>query len=141
VKLQPVSNQLRWGMNGNTPWTRDRLGQRGGKWFVINGDGSEVEYDQERDAREHVDNEHQPRGFVIISRDGEANSWMDRPYEDASSDHHATLGALWWWSVRGFFGMVKHDDPPDAIGIAHSAPRISVVTKVIKPGRRASLRS
>jgi len=132
VKLQPVSNQLRWGMNGNTPWTRDRLTRRGGKWYVINGDGSEVEYAQERDAREHVDNEHQPRGFVIISRDGEANSWMDRPYEDASSDHHATVGALFWWATRGFFGMVKHDDPPDAIGIAHSAPRISVVTKVIK---------
>jgi hypothetical protein len=116
VKLQPVSNQLRFGMKGSVPRVK------------------------EIDAATELGAEHEPRGFVIISRHGESNSWMDRPYEDSSNDHPATVGALWWQQINGFFGMTKHDDAPDFLGIAHSAPRFTVVSKPLDPGRRANLR-
>ncbi len=123
VKLGPVSKQLRCGMKGNVP----RL----------------IELDPEAEP-EAV---HQPRGFVIVSkRDMAGNvigipSWLDRAYEDASNNHHPTVGALWWWMIRGFFGMVPHDDLPDAVGIAHSAPRNMVAVPNISPIRRARVRS
>lgn len=77
--------------------------------------------DANKPRQSEVDDEagevHQPRGFILL------NGWTERPYSDAG-EHPPTLGALFWQQVTPFWDPdADHDDVPDALAIAHSAPK------------------